>query len=275
MVATKFYSGHDDEAPYVNWAECLSTTPDNLLQMELSFLSAIDWKVYVSNEEFFEKVKTLEITLARQQGLQRGFYTYLELSSIMPSVQIAKEFLQSMLVLSLSYTVLVATMVASVFLASQIPGTYLNASSSLGNASQSATQLSENSSSPQPIENNEVTNMFSTTSELIEFTDSDLDILLNLALDRLNETSESEKTSKHPNKTSQTSSMYSTWFSLLKIDSFKWPVITNNFNWDSTCDYGINSNFFNDSSTCGNQLSSQPNADRFSFGFNGIKIKWA
>lgn len=46
MVATKFYSGHDDEAPYVNWSECINTSPDNLLQMEICFLNAIDWKVY-------------------------------------------------------------------------------------------------------------------------------------------------------------------------------------------------------------------------------------
>lgn len=272
MVATKFYSGHDDEAPYVNWTECINTTSDDLLQMELSFLNAIDWKVYVSNEEFFEKVRILEITLAQQQGMKRGFYTYLELSSIMPSVQIANEFIQSMLVMSLSYTVLVATMVASVFLASQIPGTYLNASSRTS-ATQSSTQLSSsgNSSFQQQIETNEVTNILSTTNGLIEST-NDLNVLINLALDRLNETPVPVNTPEQPNKTTRTSSLYSTWYSLLQIDSFKWPVIRSN--WDSTCDYGI-SQFFCNSSARDDLLSSQPKADRFKFDFNGIKIEWA
>lgn len=126
MVATKFYSGHDEEAPFVNWAECVNTSSAKLLQMELSFLNAIDWKVYVSNEEFFDKVKSLESTLAQRQGINRGFFTYSELNNVMPSVQIAKHFIQSTLVLGLSYTVFVATMVASVFLASQIPGTQLS-----------------------------------------------------------------------------------------------------------------------------------------------------
>lgn len=269
MVATKFYSGHDDEAPYVNWAECLKTTPDNLLQMELSFLNAIDWKVYVSNEDFFEKVKIMEIILAQQQGMKRGFYTYLEMSNLIPSVQIAKHFLQSVLVLSLSYTVLVASMVASVFLASQIPGIYLSSQTS---GTPSSTQLSSgNSSSPQQIETNEVTNILSTTSELIE-SNSDLEILLNLALDRLYETSAS---SKQPNTTTRTSSLFSTWYSLLKIDSSIWPVMTNDFDYATTCDYRTNPNSVCNSTASGDFVPSPPDADRFQFGFNGIKMKWA
>lgn len=126
MVATKFYSGHDEEAPFINWSECVNTSSDKLLQMELSFLNAIDWKIYVSNEEFFNKVKLLEATLAHRQGMNRGFFTYSEMNCVLPSVQIAKHFIQSTLVLGLSYTVFVATMVASVFLASQIPGTQLS-----------------------------------------------------------------------------------------------------------------------------------------------------
>lgn len=122
MVATKFYSGHDDEAPHLNWAECI----DNVLEMELSFLDAINWKVYVSREQFFEKVKSLEIVLARQQGLKHGFFTYLEMNSVMPSIDDVTYLIQSIIVLGFSYTVFVATMIASVFLVSQIPVTCLH-----------------------------------------------------------------------------------------------------------------------------------------------------
>lgn len=124
MVATKFYSGHDDDAPYLNWSEC--TSSESLLEMELSFLKAIDWKVYVSREQFFEKVKSLEIVLARQQGSKNGFFTYLEMNSVMPSIDSVTQFIQTTIILGFSYTVFVATMVASVFLASQIPGTCLH-----------------------------------------------------------------------------------------------------------------------------------------------------
>lgn len=124
MVATKFYSGHDDEVPNVNWTEFLNN--DDLLEMELSFLNAIDWKVYVSRQQFFEKVKSLERVLARQQGLKHGFFTYLEMDSVMPSIDSVTQLIQATIVLTFSYTVFVATMVASVFLVSQLPCTCLH-----------------------------------------------------------------------------------------------------------------------------------------------------
>lgn len=203
--------------------------------------------MYVSNEEFFEKVKTLEVALAQQQGMKRGFYTYSELSSLMPSAQVAKQFMQSILVLSLSYTVLVATMIASVFLVSQIPGIYLNASSRTNE-----TQPSGNSSSHQQIASEEFSTMLSMTTEF-KSTTSDLDKLLNFALHRLNETSELRKPTKMPH-------YYSTWYSL--------PVITNNLNWNNDI---MNSNF------CNSSAHSNPfrNMDRFEFGFKGIKMQWA
>ncbi|XP_031618827.1 protein CNPPD1 isoform X2 [Contarinia nasturtii] len=274
MVATKFYSGHDDEAPYVNWSECANMTPDNLLEMELSFLNAIDWKVYVSNEEFFNKVKSLEIILAQQQGMKRGFFTYLEMSSIMPSAHVAKQLIQSILVMSLSYTVLVATMVASVFLVSQIPGTYLNAPTS-----------TTHSSANLPIRNSSLTqrigtaNMPLATNEPSESTEnsseSDLDVILNLALDRLNKPSEPVNEKEQPNTTTWTSSFFSSWYSLLNIDSPQRPVIGNNWDWKYTCNEGINEHIFCNSSANKGLLSTSTSADRFKFSFNGIKLKWA
>lgn len=274
MVATKFYSGHDDEAPYVNWAECANMTPDNLLDMELSFLNAIDWKVYVSNEEFFNKVKSLEIILARQQGTKRGFYTYLELSSLMPSAQVAKQLIQSILVLSFSYTVLVATMVASVFLVSQIPGTYLNARTS---TTHSSTNLSVgNASLSQKVY--DIRTAYPATTEPSESTEntseSDLDVMFNLALERLNNTSDPVNTNEQTNET-WTSSFFSSWYSLLKIDALQRPVIANNMDWKYTCDEGINENLFCNSSTHKAFLSTSTTADRIKFSFNGIKLKWA
>lgn len=258
MVATKFYSGHDDEAPYVNWAECMNVNSENLLQMELSFLNSIDWKVYVSNEEFFEKVKSLEIILARRQGISRGFFTYLELSSVMPSVQITTEFIQSILVLGLSYTVFVATMVASVFLVSQIPGTYLNVSSRTNTSQSPTTNVSI--AKPQ-IESND--------TEHIEFVrdSSDLgtNVVFNLDFDRLKEISDKEKTTERPNMTTGWShSIFSTWYSLLK-----WPVIDR---LDSifTCDNDFDGNFYCNSSFCKDLLNP---ARKLSY--NGIRMKWA
>lgn len=125
MVATKFYSGHDDDSPSVNWSELAKTTPENLLRMELNFLSSLNWNVYVSNEEFFEKVASVERNLASQQGLHRGWLTYMELSILMPSIQMTKSFMEITFVLGLSYAAFFATIVASFFLVSTIPGSCL------------------------------------------------------------------------------------------------------------------------------------------------------
>lgn len=269
MVATKFYSGHDDEAPYVNWAECINVSPENLLQMELSFLNSIDWKVYVSNEEFFEKVKSLEVILARRQGNARGFFTYLELNSVMPSVQITKQFIQSILVLGLSYTVFVATMVASVFLVSQIPGTYLNASSRT-NTSNSSTDLSSsgNSNSQQQIETNDTTS-FSPATEQIESLDDTAESKINELLNRLKDTSDVVNTIERPNKTtSWTPSIFSSWYSLLRIDAIKWPVIEHSLNWKLACDNDLGGNLFCNSTICNDLLHPER-------GLNEIRLKWA
>lgn len=125
MVATKFYSGHDDDSPSINWCELAKTTPDNLLKMELNFLTNINWNVYVSNDEFFAKVKTIEEKLANEQGLHRGWFTYMELSILMPSINITKTFMEITFILGISYTAFVATIVASFFLVSFIPGNCL------------------------------------------------------------------------------------------------------------------------------------------------------
>lgn len=188
----------------------------------------------------------MEVILAQQQGTKRGFYTYSELSSLMPSAQVAKQFIQSMLVLSLSYAVLVATMMASVFLVSHVPGTYLNASSRTNE-----TEPSGNSNSQQQIQSDEFPTMLLMTTEF-ESSTSDLDELLNFSLYRLNETSELVKPTKLPH-------FYSTWHSL--------PVITNYLNYLNWNKYIP----FCNSSEHSNQFR---NADRFDFGFNGIKLKW-
>lgn len=204
MVATKFYSGHDDDAPYLNWSECMSS--DNLLEMELSFLNAIDWKVYVSREQFFEKVKSLEIVLARQEGLKRGFFTYLEMNSVLPSVDSVTQLIQAAIVLSFSYTVFVATMVASVFVASQIPGTCLHkqTQSTLIPSTTVVEISSENSSTQQLINENPTI-----TTEVDTFFDYDLTVILN----------ENEYQKKKPNVTTWIPMMFSSWYSLIPVIS--------------------------------------------------------
>lgn len=127
MVSSKFYNGYDEDVLLTDWAEYGNLTNDQLKKIELDFLSALNWDLYVSNEEFFQKLKTIEIDLAKQQALHRGWFTYVELNHILPSITIAKSFIQYSLVLAMSYVAFVTTLAGSVFLASQVPGTSLYA----------------------------------------------------------------------------------------------------------------------------------------------------
>lgn len=271
MVATKFYSGHDDEAPYVNWAECANTTADNLLQMELAFLTAIDWKVYVSNEEFFGKVISLEMTLALRQGSHRGF-TYMELNSLIPSVQIAKQFIQSIVVMGLSYAILVATMVASVFLVSQIPGTHFNTSSRpSGTASQTGVSQTLPTCQPQ-LENTNVV-LSSEQIETAQISTGYENVLLGLELDNRNETS-TPLTSKRNTSTTWDPLSLSSWYSMFKIDFIKWPVIKDSLDLDleHICD---DANLMCNYSTHFGQFAPTTKFDRFNFDFTEIKMRCA
>ncbi|XP_065358129.1 protein CNPPD1 isoform X2 [Calliphora vicina] len=126
MISTKFYVGHDEEIYMSDWAEYGNISEDNLKQLELKFLCAIDWNIYISNEQFFEKLTSIEKTLARRQGLRRGWLTYSELIQMLPSFALAKFLLSNITVIAVSYAASVMTIAGALFLAAQIPGTSLH-----------------------------------------------------------------------------------------------------------------------------------------------------
>ncbi|KAG4066474.1 hypothetical protein HA402_007110 [Bradysia odoriphaga] len=125
MVSTKFYCGYDEEVYLSDWAEQGEISQDHLKQLEIQFLCAINWNLFVSNKEFFEKLKFVEIEIAKRQGLERGWLTYTELSNLMPSLAIAKAFLQHATIFAVSYAASVVTIAGAFFLASKVPGTAL------------------------------------------------------------------------------------------------------------------------------------------------------
>lgn len=125
MVSTKFYCGYDEDVYLSDWAEHGEISQDHLKQLEIQFLCAINWNLFVSNKEFFEKLKFVEIEIAKRQGLERGWLTYTELSNLMPSLAIAKAFLQHTTIFAVSYAASVVTIAGAFFLASKVPGTAL------------------------------------------------------------------------------------------------------------------------------------------------------
>ncbi|XP_020809324.1 protein CNPPD1-like [Drosophila serrata] len=67
MISTKFYAGHDERFFIEDWAKEGNMTEDRLKEMELEFLSAVDWNIYISNEDFFAKLNSVEKTLAERK----------------------------------------------------------------------------------------------------------------------------------------------------------------------------------------------------------------
>ncbi|XP_020809330.1 protein CNPPD1-like [Drosophila serrata] len=123
MISTKFYAGHDERFFIEDWAKEGNMTEDRLKEMELEFLSAVDWNIYISNEDFFAKLNSVEKTLAEREGLRRGWLTYSELIQLLPSFEWTKFLANSFSVLALSYAASVITLASAFFIASQVPGT--------------------------------------------------------------------------------------------------------------------------------------------------------
>ncbi|XP_032570888.1 protein CNPPD1 isoform X1 [Drosophila sechellia] len=123
MISTKFYAGHDERFYLEDWASDASMTEDRLKAVELEFLSAMGWNIYISNELFFNKLRNVERSLAEQQGLRRGWLTYSELVHLLPSLGWTKFLVNSLSVLSLSYAASIITLAGAFFIASQVPGT--------------------------------------------------------------------------------------------------------------------------------------------------------
>lgn len=132
MVSTKFYSDYDEMEVFTSaWAEEGRIEAERLKQLEIAFLTAIQWNLLVGQNEFHEKLKTVERLLAMKEGLSRGWYTYTELEMLLPTLEVAKQILNYTTILMFSYACSIATIaLSSLILASIPPPTDLSTSSS-------------------------------------------------------------------------------------------------------------------------------------------------
>lgn len=125
MVSTKFYSGYDEEVYITEWAEYGNLAVDRLKALEVEFLDAMDWKIYVSNETFFKKLVEIERILAERETRTRGWLTYTELCTLMPSIDAIRKAVSYSALLAVSYTAGVIALAGAFFVASHVPGSYL------------------------------------------------------------------------------------------------------------------------------------------------------
>ncbi|CAG9585890.1 unnamed protein product [Danaus chrysippus] len=83
MVSNKFLQddGEDDEVICSEWAASGGLHLDQLKKLEVDFLNAIDWRIFVSEESFEAGLSWLEREVALKQARARGFFTYGDLAA--------------------------------------------------------------------------------------------------------------------------------------------------------------------------------------------------
>ncbi|KAF5278451.1 hypothetical protein FQA39_LY05940 [Lamprigera yunnana] len=130
MVASKFLhdDGEEDEVFIDEWASSGGLTAKELSQLEKEFLAAINWRVHINENTFWKKLGEIEKAIARREGIARGWYTYTELQKLMAVdvTHLLQSISATISVLAVTYALGIITILGSVFIVSNIPGTYIN-----------------------------------------------------------------------------------------------------------------------------------------------------
>uniref|UniRef100_A0A0B6ZW66 Protein CNPPD1 n=1 Tax=Arion vulgaris TaxID=1028688 RepID=A0A0B6ZW66_9EUPU len=131
MVASKYLYDEGVEEEVFNdiWAENTDQSVDEVNQMEIDFLQAMDWKLFVRPQEFENTLSAIERRLALQEGLKRGWYTYTEMDMLMNSdlmwtmwTNVGAECSKLLTVISAAYLTSVLSLMGSTALAVHISG---------------------------------------------------------------------------------------------------------------------------------------------------------
>jgi len=90
MVASKFLhdDGEEDEVFNDEWASSGGIDTKELNKLELKFLSALDWRIYIDNQEFQTAVKSVETDIAFKEVSRRGWASYTDLDVLSQSMEI-------------------------------------------------------------------------------------------------------------------------------------------------------------------------------------------
>ena len=131
MVASKFLNDEGEEGEVFNfeWAQSGDLSIMEMNQLEKDFLNAIDWTVFVSNQDFWERLQRLEKDIAYKEARKRGWFSYTELSCLMNSMElitVAHAMINISSICLATYTAGIVTLLGSALVASYLPGTVLS-----------------------------------------------------------------------------------------------------------------------------------------------------
>nr|CAG4637009.1 EOG090X069C [Ceriodaphnia reticulata]SVE72936.1 EOG090X069C [Ceriodaphnia reticulata] len=81
MVASKFLhdEGEEDEVINSDWANSAKLELPELNQLEKQFLHAINWYLFVDDQDFAEALARIEFRVAQRESLKRGWLTYTDM----------------------------------------------------------------------------------------------------------------------------------------------------------------------------------------------------
>lgn len=121
MVSTKFLQddGEEDEVFCDEWAASGGLDTRAMKQIERTFLQAIDWRVYISEQAFDNGLSWLEKQVAMKQANQRGWFTYTDIVAASGNLGISdvvKSLTFVCVSLSLSYLTSLAALFTSTLL---------------------------------------------------------------------------------------------------------------------------------------------------------------
>jgi len=118
MVASKYLydEGEEEEVFNDEWANAGSYNANEVNKLEMEFLAALDWNLFVDSQEFFNFVNEIESSIAVRQGLSRGWFSYIDMLTLLRNhhyqeslMTAALESVKMILVSSVLYSLSVAS----------------------------------------------------------------------------------------------------------------------------------------------------------------------
>uniref|UniRef100_A0A1A8CSH0 Protein CNPPD1 n=1 Tax=Nothobranchius kadleci TaxID=1051664 RepID=A0A1A8CSH0_NOTKA len=81
MVASKYLydEGEEEEVFNDEWGAAGKLDVQTVNNLEMSFLNAIEWSLFTEPKDVFDMLSQLETSIAKHQGMKRGWFTYTDL----------------------------------------------------------------------------------------------------------------------------------------------------------------------------------------------------
>jgi len=84
LIASKYLydEGTDEEVFNDEWADAADLEVDDVNQLEREFLKEMDWNLFMSEKEFSDVLRKVEMTIAFRKGRERGNFSYTDLDAL-------------------------------------------------------------------------------------------------------------------------------------------------------------------------------------------------